>query len=84
MGTVRIRSRYEEEHMGYVWYLIVDDVATQGFDSFWGGLVAGLALKKSREDKLDYVWDVSMELSRLWGGEAILYYKEILNMIGEK
>ena len=36
MGKVRIMSRYEEEHMGYVWHLIVDDVTTQGFDSFWG------------------------------------------------
>lgn len=76
MGKVRIMHRY-------VWYLIVDDVATQGFDSYWDALVAGLALKKSREDKLDYLWDVAMILARLLGGEAILYYKQLLTMFGE-
>lgn len=39
---------------------------------------------ENHEDKLDYVWDVSMELSRLWGGEAIFYYKRLLDLIGEK
>lgn len=30
MGKVRIMCRYDEEYTDLVWYLIVDDVATQG------------------------------------------------------
>lgn len=84
MDKVRIMSRYEEEHMGYVWYVDVGGTSTQGFDSLWHAIAAGIEHKASREDKLDYLWDVAMSLARLLGGVAILYYKQLLDMIGEK
>ena len=84
MNKVRIMSRYDEAHMGYVWYLLVGDVCTQAFDSLWDAIVAGTELKESREDKLELLWDVAMELSRVRDGIAILYYKLLLDMFGEK
>ena len=84
MGNVRIRSRYDEEHMGYVWYLIVDGVPTQGYDAIWDAIVEGILRQRSREDKLDFLWDVAMSLARLRGGMAIIYYKALLDMFGEK
>lgn len=49
--------------MGYVWHVVVNDVPTQGFDSIWDAIVAGLGCVEGYEDKLDYLWDVSMWLS---------------------
>ena len=84
MGTVRIRSRYDEEHMGYVWYVVVDGVSTQGFDSVWDAIVAGLGILKADDDRCDFLWDAAMCLSSLYGGTTIRYYKQLMDMIGER
>lgn len=84
MERVKLGTRYDEEHMGFVWYVVVNDVPTQGFDSVWDATVAGIGLLEVHEDKLDYLWDVSMCLSALYGGTAIGHYKALLEMIGEK
>ena len=83
MERVKVATRYDEEHMGFVWYVVVNDVATQGFDSVWDAITAGLGCVEDYEDKLDYLWDVSMCLAALHGGTAIGHYKMLLGMIGE-
>lgn len=83
MVRVKVGTHYDEDHMGFVWYVVVNDVPTQGFDSVWDAVVAGLGCVAGHEEKLDYLWDVSMCLAALHGGTAIGHYKKLVNMIGE-
>lgn len=84
MVIVKLRAHYDEDYKDLVWHVAVNDVTTLGFVSVWDAIVAGLDLLEDREEKLDYLWDISTCLAALYGGAAILYYKQLMDMIGEK
>lgn len=84
MYKVMLRSRYDDGHMGLVWYVSVGEVSTQGFDSVWDAIVAGLGVLKDCDDKDLFLWDAAMCLSSLYGGSSIRHYKQLMELIGEK
>ena len=84
MERVMLMSRYDEEHMCHVWYVVVEGVSTQGFDSPWDAVVAGLGFFDDRSDRLDFLWGAATCLQALYGTPAIDMYKKLLDLIGEK
>lgn len=80
MNKVMVKSRYDEEHMGYLWYVVVDDVQTQGYDSPWYAVVAGVDILRD-DDVDDYLWNASMFLSAIYDEPAIRVYKNLRDLI---
>lgn len=84
MARVMLMSRYAEDNMRHVWYMVVEGVITQAFDSPWDAIVEGLGFFDDKSDRLDFLWDAAMCLSALYGDTAINLYKKLLDLIGEK
>lgn len=84
MARVMLAKRYDDNLMGYGWYMVVEGVSTQGFYSPWDAVVAGLGFFDNEPDRLDFLWDAALCLSALYGEPSIRIYKKLLNLIGEK
>ena len=66
-----------------VYVLVVDGVTRGVFGSLWDAIVCGVSNLRTREDRLEFVWDASMVAAWDGGVRAIDVYKTVLRMFGE-